>query len=112
MTDTREGTGEAVAVVATFRPLPGAREDLLAIFRRFLPLVHAEQGCELYAIHDAGNDTIVMVEKWASRADLDAHSANPLVAEFAAELGPHLHAPAEITVLTPLLTELGPAATL
>ena len=42
--------------------------------------MHEEKGCELYAAHlEQGGDTVVMVERWTSREDLDAHaSGKPL----------------------------------
>ena len=41
--------------------------------------MHAEPGCELYAIHDTEDGTITLLEKWRSRADLDAHSTGEAV---------------------------------
>ena len=46
--------------------------------------MHAEPGCLLYAIHDADDGTITMIEKWESVADLDAHGSGPAVAALQA----------------------------
>ena len=64
----------SVVVVAVFSPLEGRRPELRAALRAGIAAAHAERGCLLYAIHDADDGTIVMIEKWESRADLDAHA--------------------------------------
>jgi quinol monooxygenase YgiN len=63
-----------VVVTAVFTPIDGQRDRLIAALREAIPAVHAEPGCLLYAIHDAADGTITMLEKWASVEDLDAHA--------------------------------------
>ena len=64
-----------VTVVAVLTPKPGLGPAVIESFREVSPLVHAEPGCELYAAHlEQDGDTVVMVERWATRADLDAHA--------------------------------------
>ncbi|MGH6919555.1 MAG: putative quinol monooxygenase, partial [Geminicoccaceae bacterium] len=74
---------------------PGKRAELLALFQANVPNVHAEDGCIEYgATIDAedapssqtrfGEDTFVVVEKWASMAALKAHAAAPHMAAYAA----------------------------
>lgn len=73
----------AVTVVALIHVKPGMVPAQLEAFREVSPLVHAEQGCQLYAAHVAEDGgTIVMVERWASRADLEAHLAGPAIARL------------------------------
>jgi quinol monooxygenase YgiN len=63
-------------VVAVLTARPGLGPQVIESFRRVSPLVHAEQGCELYAAHlEVGGDTVVMVERWSDRADLEAHAS-------------------------------------
>lgn len=63
-------------VVAVLTAKPGLGPQVVESFREVAPLVHAESGCELYAAHlEQGGDVVVMVERWATRADLDAHAA-------------------------------------
>ena len=61
-------------VVATITPKPeqvdAVREAILAA----VPEVHAEPGCELYAVHE-GNGQFVMVERWESPEALKAHGS-------------------------------------
>jgi quinol monooxygenase YgiN len=62
-------------VVAIFTPKPGMGPRVIESFRQVSPLVHDEQGCELYAAHlEQGGDTVVMVERWTTREDLDSHA--------------------------------------
>ena len=62
----------SVVVVATITPLPehtdAVREAILAAG----PAVHAEPGCELYALHEA-DGSFVMVERWESTEALRVH---------------------------------------
>jgi quinol monooxygenase YgiN len=74
-----------VVVVATFHPSPGRTDELVEAITSAIPAVHAEDGCELYALH-RGEDRLVMIEKWASREALATHSRGAALAE----LGPRL----------------------
>ena len=91
-----------VIVTAVFTPSPGQRDALIAALSEGIPAVHAEPGCELYAIHDADDGTIVMIERWTSRADLDAHAAGAAVARLGELTKPHLAEPVEVVTMTPL----------
>ena len=106
-----ENSGAAV-VVTVFTPRPEARGELVEALREFLPGVHREEGCLLYALHDADDGTIVLIEKWTSRATLDRHNEAPALAELDREVAPFLAAPTTWTTMDPLLAELGPAAAL
>jgi quinol monooxygenase YgiN len=75
----------SVVVIATIRPLPEHRDEVIAAFTAAIPDVHAEDGCELYALHQA-DDRLIMIEKWASREALSVHSK----AAALAALGPRL----------------------
>lgn len=94
-------TSELV-VTAIFRPAPGAREKVLAALGRAIPRVHEEEGCLLYAIQEASDGTIVMIEKWTSPELLDAHGAGAAVQDLNAELEGLLVSPVEVERLTPL----------
>ncbi len=79
---------DPVHVMAVITAKPGRRAELLAAFRANVSAVHAEEGCiEYVATVDAegagsiqtrfGEDTFVVVEKWASLDALKAHGAAP-----------------------------------
>lgn len=95
-------TTDAVNVVAIFQPLDGHRAEVLAALDTAIPLVHDEPGCELYAITEADDGRIVMIEKWTTVEQLDAHGAGQPVATLVAALDGHLAAPVEVIRLTPL----------
>ena len=63
----------SVVVVATIIPLPEYRDEVIATITETVAKVHEEDGCELYALHQA-DDRLMMVEKWASSEALRAHS--------------------------------------
>jgi len=84
-----------VHVIAVITAKPGRRAELLQAFQANVPNVHAEEGCiEYVATVDAegagaiqtrfGEDTFVVVEKWASLDSLKAHAAAPHMAAYAA----------------------------
>jgi quinol monooxygenase YgiN len=91
-----------VVVTAVFHPAPGRKEDLVEALRSTIPGVHEEDGCLLYAIHDAADGTITMIEKWASVADLDAHGSGPAVAALGAAIEGLVTGPALVTRMTPI----------
>lgn len=84
-----------VHVVALITAKAGQRDALLEMFRGNVPNVQAEDGClEYQATVDAeglgaiqtrfGDDTFVVIEKWASLDALKAHAAAPHMADYAA----------------------------
>lgn len=97
-------TATPVVVTAYFHPRPGAREQVLAALEPAIAAVHDEDGCELYAIHDAPDGSIVMLEKWTSADLLDAHGQGQPVAQLNAALAGLLERPVAVTRLVPLPT--------
>ena len=75
----------SVVVVATITPLPGRNDEVVAAFAETIPLVHAEDGCELYALHQA-DDRLIMIEKWASREALGTHSKGAALTALGSKL--------------------------
>ena len=85
-----------VHVLAIITAKAGMRDQILDAFRANVPAVHAEEGCIEYgATVDAegvgslqtkfGDDTFVVVEKWASLDALKAHAAAAHMAAYAAK---------------------------
>lgn len=96
----RYGRPVSIVVVATVFPAPEFRQQAIALLEKTIPLVHAENGCELYALHE-DDGRLVMVEKWASRAALDAHLNGPAFTAMRGRLQPLASRPAEVQVLQP-----------
>jgi quinol monooxygenase YgiN len=90
----------SVVVVATITPVEGKLEELAAVFAAAIPKVHAEPGCELYALHRKGDSTLVMIEKWASADDLKAHSTGATMAEIGAGLAGLVDGRTDLLMLT------------
>jgi quinol monooxygenase YgiN len=91
-----------VVVTAYFHPAPGQHDQVVEALRPAIAAVHEETGCELYAIHDAPDGTIVMLEKWSSVGELDDHGAGEAVRALNASLEGLLAAPTDVTRLVPL----------
>ena len=100
-----------IHVIAVITTRPGQRARVLEAFNANVPAVRAEDGCIEYAAAiDAagagpiqtpcGEDTFVVVEKWASLDALKAHAASPHMKAYAAETR-DLLAGRRIHVLTP-----------
>ena len=88
----------SVVVVATVIPLPEHRDEVIAAYTETIPKVHAEDGCELYALNQA-EDRLMMIEKWASREALGAHNQGTALAELRSQLAGKIAGPAEVIVL-------------
>jgi quinol monooxygenase YgiN len=91
----------SVIVVATARPRPGQRDEVIAAFEKAIARTHAEDaGRLLYALHEAP-DRLVMIEKWADQAALAAHSRSAGLVQLTADLDGKLTADVEVAILTP-----------
>lgn len=88
----------SVVVVATLSPAPGRLQDVLDAFAAVTPLVHQEQGCELYAAHTDG-EKVIMVERWTTSDDLDAHAQGQPIVELKRLIGDATDAPDDVRVL-------------
>src|SRR5260370_3388938 len=75
--------GRTKIVVARVYPKPGRLQEVIDVYAGIVPLVYEEPGCELFALHTDG-ETVFVVEKWATPADLQAHAAGPAYAQIRA----------------------------
>jgi quinol monooxygenase YgiN len=91
-----------VVVTAVFHPLPGNHEKARTAILDALPDVHAEPGCLLYALHDAADGTLVLIEKWESPELLDAHAAGAPVARLNRAIEGLLEKPPTVVTMTPV----------
>jgi quinol monooxygenase YgiN len=88
----------SVVVVATIYPKPDQRQAIVDAFEEAVVAVHAEDGCELYALHE-GDDRLVLIEKWSSQEALDTHSKGAALKRLGAVLDGRLSAPNDVQVL-------------
>jgi len=92
----------SVIIVATASPLPEHREEVIAAFEKAEETVHAtEDGCLLYALHEAPNGDLVMIEKYADQAAFDAHVSGAGLAALMAGLKGKLAERMDVKVLSP-----------
>ena len=96
---------EIVGVVDV-RAAEGRADAVLAAFEACTVQTHEEPGCLLYALHRDNADPhhFVLLERWRSQEDLDAHFATPHVGAllaFAGEPG-NLAQPPQLTFTTGL----------
>jgi len=91
----------SVVVVATVTPkadqVDAVREAILAA----VPKVHAEPGCELYAVHE-GDGSFVMVERWESPEALKVHGRAEALTTLGGAIADKLAAPLDVRRLAPL----------
>ncbi|MFE7630380.1 putative quinol monooxygenase [Kocuria sp. NPDC057446] len=92
----------AVVVTAVFVPAAGSRDRLVEALQEAIPAVHEEPGCLLYAIHDAEDGSIVMIEKWSSAGDLAAHAEGSAVARLNTLVDGLIAEPVLVTTMAPL----------
>jgi quinol monooxygenase YgiN len=92
----------SVVVTAVFHPVPGRSAELIDALRASIPAVHQEEGCRLYAIHDAEDGTITMIEKWDSPEALAAHAVGPAVRALGAAVADFISQHTTVTTMTPL----------
>lgn len=96
---------EPVVVVAHFAPLPGKDVEVEAAVRKAVAATHQhDRGCELYAAHRSvrGREGLVIIEKWSSADDLQAHGAGQAFAALSADIADLLAEPLDVTILQPL----------
>jgi len=86
-----------IHVLAIITAKPGLRDRILEAFRANVPAVHAEAGCVAYeAVVDVrngaagfaqfGDDSFVVVERWASMEALQAHAVAPHMKAYASKV--------------------------
>lgn len=82
-----------IHVIATLKVDPARRDEFLSVFKALTPTVLAEEGCLEYGAavdtptpidvqQQAGEDAVVVVEKWESVQALEAHLAAPHMDAF------------------------------
>jgi quinol monooxygenase YgiN len=91
-----------IIVVATAVPAPEHRDEVIAAFEAAEETVHAsEDGCLLYALHEAPDGRLVMIEKYASDEAVAAHRSGAGLAALIKALDGKLAAPMDVQILAP-----------
>ena len=91
----------SVVAVATITPKPGEEDAVREAILTALPKVHAEPGCELYALHE-GRGNFVIVERWESVDAMKVHGSAEALTELGAALAGKLEGGIDVRRLTPV----------
>ena len=97
------GSGAPLDVVATIEVKPGRADAVVEIVTRHLDTIRAEEGCLRYDLYRVrrDDDTLVMVEQWASKDALRAHGEADHFRAMSAQLAGELVAAPAVRVLEP-----------
>jgi len=60
-------------VVVELIPLAGQRNFVVELVREVIPEIHQGPGCELYALYEKTDGSLVLIERWESRDAWQAH---------------------------------------
>jgi quinol monooxygenase YgiN len=96
------GCTVTIAVIATFHPVEGRRDELADAALAAVPAVLAEPGCLQYEPHTVGRSGLVILERWESGDALRAHGAGEPLARFRTATEHLVTAPADIVVARPV----------
>jgi quinol monooxygenase YgiN len=88
-------------VLATATPLPDHRLAVRNALEAALPAVHAEDGCDLFALHET-REGFVLIEQWRDREALQAHTQGPAFAALTAAFDGTLVSPLYVQTLRPV----------
>jgi quinol monooxygenase YgiN len=90
-------------VVATIAVKPGRADAVVEIVTGHLDAIRAEEGCLRYDLYRVRRDdeTLVMVEQWASKEALRAHGEAEHFRVMGAQLSPELAGAPVVRVLEP-----------
>jgi quinol monooxygenase YgiN len=94
----------SVVVVATITPQPEHAQAVRDAVLAAVPQVHAEEGCERYALHEARDGSLVMIEQWAGPEALAAHGEGEPFTELSQQLEGKLAGAPQLQVLTAVPT--------
>ncbi|WIB62951.1 putative quinol monooxygenase [Curtobacterium sp. MCBD17_040] len=93
---------DPIVVVATFRPKPESVADLTAAVQEYVPVAQQDEGNLRYALHEAGEGVLVLIEQWSGQQALEQHGAAPEFTAFTQRVQPLLASPLEVRVLRPV----------
>ena len=88
-------------LIVSVTPKEGQKQAVIDVFASIASDVHAEPGCELYALHES-NDKVVLIEKWTNDKDLEVHRTAPSLLKLRSETGDLVAEPWDIKFLTAL----------
>jgi quinol monooxygenase YgiN len=93
-----------INVVAILKAKEGRESDVSAALQKALPASRKDAGNQRYDLFVAQGapGTFVMIEKWASKEDLDAHFVSPHLGEAFTSVGDAFDGAPQIFMLDPV----------
>jgi quinol monooxygenase YgiN len=92
----------SIVIVATITPKPEYAGDVIAALEKAAEAIHGtEEGCLLYALHEAADGSLVMIEKYADQAAFEAHGTGAGLKALMGDLKGKLASPLDVKILTP-----------
>jgi quinol monooxygenase YgiN len=93
-----------INVVAILKAKEGREADVTAALQKALPASRKDAGNLRYDLFVAQGapGTLVMIEKWASKEDLDAHFTSPHLGEAFTSVGDAFDGSPQIFMLDPI----------
>jgi quinol monooxygenase YgiN len=91
-----------IYVIATTQVKPEGRETFIAGHKKCIAETLKEKGCLSYEGHISVNDAnlYVVVERWATREDLNAHSKAPHIKVWREYAAPYRASPTVIEIIS------------
>lgn len=102
--NSSSSTAQPLHVSAVITGVPGSGDRLEGMLVELAAGTHAEDGCLLYSLQRAveNTDQFVTVEKWTSKEALDGHLSSPHVQAALAGAGDILAGPPMIIATMPV----------
>ena len=94
----------SVVVVAAITPQPEHAQAVRDAVLAAVPQVRAEEGCERYALREARDGSLVIIEQWAGPEALAAHGKGEPFTELSQQLEGKLAGAPQLQVLTAVPT--------
>ncbi|WP_265443715.1 putative quinol monooxygenase [Flexivirga meconopsidis] len=91
----------AVVITAVITPAEGKQDAVREAFQRLLPIVHQEDGCDLYALHES-DGKFVTIEKWASQEAFEGHANGDSLQKAGVDVASLAAGPSDWMLLTPV----------
>jgi pentatricopeptide repeat protein len=98
---TINGGLEMISVVAKLLVKEGKAEEAINLFKEMMDHVAKEQGTVMYSLNrsQSNPNKLVVLERYKSKAALDAHSSSDYFKEFSGKLGTVLAGKPEIAIM-------------
>lgn len=93
---------DELIVIARLKARPGMEDSVGERLEQLVAPTRAEAGCLAYVLHRDNDDPAVwiLVERWASRADLEAHFRQPYMQQLRASAPQMLEGDVDMTFAT------------